>query len=278
MLRFQVQQALLRYGDTSILFSDLVYKFNRSNKMQQRVLIITDQALYVLNDLKLSICRRIPLQELGGVSYSSIGDDYLVIHVPSHYDYLLSCSRKREATDQLQLAYRQKLGRSACVRVYGDDKSLSGSRWMQSVWDPKGRAGQSDKDRIINGTNRMGLRKTISVMSKKKMFMFGKTPALHDPLFAIQSDQLLALLLTPHHPLGKQFVDFIDQFKRRFASARADRSAMSHRVTLGDDARIVVQELSMANAISGLFFLSQFVFAFPEPTFLQSLGIFSPRN
>jgi hypothetical protein len=78
---WQVQQSLMRYGDQSIVFSDLVYKFNRSNKMQQRVLIITDQALYVrelpavsfcnnsnmyvMNDVKLSICRRITLQELG---------------------------------------------------------------------------------------------------------------------------------------------------------------------------------------------------------------------
>jgi hypothetical protein len=249
--RAQVQRALLRYGDTCILFSDLVYKFNRSNKMQQRVLIVTDQALYVLNDVKLSICRRISLQDLGGVSYSSIGDDYVVVHVPSHYDYLLSCSRKKELTEQLQLAYRQKLGRSVCVRVYGDDHTLRGSLWMRSVWDPNGRATSREQDRIINGTNRTGLRKTISTLKRKKMFLFGKKPTLHDPLYAIQSDQLLALLLTPHHPLGKHFVDFIDQFNRRF-----DPSAHSHasgsRITLGDDPRITVQELSMTNAISGL--------------------------
>ena len=257
----QVQLALLRYGDTAILFTDLVYKFNRANKMQQRVLIVTDQALYVLNEVKLSICRRIPLHELGGVSYSTIGDDYMVIHVPSHYDYLLSCSRKREATGQLQLAYRQKLGRSLCVRVYGDDQSLSTNLWMKSVWDPKGRAGHSESDRIINGMNRMGIRKTMSVLREKKMFLFGKMPTLHDPLYTLQSDQLLALLSTPHHPLGKHFVEFIDQFKRRFG-APAPSDARDSRVVLGDDPRISVLELSMTNAVSGCTCCPCFVCAF----------------
>ena len=248
----QVQLALLRYGDTSILFTDLVNKFNRSNKMQQRVLIVTDQALYVLNEVKLSICRRVPLQELGGVSYSTIGDDYMVIHVPSHYDYLLSCSRKKEATDQLQLAYRQKLGRSLCVRVYGDDQSLSGSLWMKNVWDPQGRSAQSETDRIISGTNRMGIVKTMSVLRKKKIFLFGKMPTLLDPLYAIHSEQLLALLLTPHHPLGKHFVEFIDHFKRRFDTC-SKAGTGGPCVTLGDDPRISVQEVSMTNAISGYY-------------------------
>ena len=256
----QVQLALLRYSDTAILFTDLVYKFNRANKMQQRVLIVTDQALYVLNEVKLSICRRIPLHELGGVSYSTIGDDYMVIHVPSHYDYLLSCSRKREATGQLQLAYRQKLGRSLCVRVYGDDQSLSSNLWMKSVWDPKGRAGHSESDRIINGMNHMGIRKTMSVLREKRMFLFGKTPALHNPLYTLQSDQLLALLSTPHHPLGKHFVEFIDQFKRRFG-APAPLDARGGRVVLGDDPRISVLELSMTNAVSGCTCCSRFVHA-----------------
>ena len=112
-------------------------------------------------------------------------------------------------------------------------------------------------------------------MSKKKMFI-GKTPALHDPIFAIQSDQLLALLLTPHHPLGKQFVDFIDQFKRRFAfNTRVDRSPT---VTLGDDVRIMVQEVSMANAVSGLFCFSQLFLPSLKMTLLQLLGISLPRN
>jgi hypothetical protein len=248
---FQVQQELVRFGDSSILFSDLVYKFNRSNKMQQRVLVITDEAVYVLNDVKLTICRRIPLEELGGVSYSSIGDEYVVIHVPSHYDYLLSCSRKLEATGQLQLAYRKKFDRSICVRVYGNDEGLSGTRWMVGVWDPRGRAARNEKDRIISGSNTLGLRKTMSVLTKKKLFLFGKKPAFHDPLYSIQSDELLSLLSTPHHPLGKHFVDFVEQFKRRFSITAFTSDDQSRRITLGDDPRILVNEISMTNAISG---------------------------
>jgi len=254
-----VQQSLLRYGDTAIVFSDLVYKFNRSNKMQQRVLIITDQALYVMNDVKLTICRRILLQELGGVSYSSIGDDFMVVHVPSHYDYLLSCSRKKEATEQLQLAYRQRLSRSVPVRVYGKDEALSGSRWMTSVWDPQGRYGKNEKERIIGGTNHIGLRKTLSTIKRKQLFLFGKKPSLRDPLYDIQSDQLISLLLTPHHPLGKQFVDFIAQFQHRFAATAPVMQVPEQAgvlgggcfVTMGDDPRISVKEISMTNAISG---------------------------
>jgi hypothetical protein len=281
---WQVQQSLMRYGDQSIVFSDLVYKFNRSNKMQQRVLIITDQALYVrelsavsfcnnpnmyvMNDVKLSICRRITLQELGGVSYSSIGDDFMVVHVPSHYDYLLSCSRKREATEQLQLAYRQKLGRSVCVRVYGHDDALSGSRWQSSVWDPKGRFGKDGKERIISGTNHFGLRKTLSTLKKKRLFMFGSKASMRDPLYDIQSEQLISLLLTPHHPLGKQFIEFAARFQKRFGFAATAASVMRAEaegaalqpqppptggcfVTMGDDPRISVKEVSMTNAISG---------------------------
>jgi len=83
------------YGDTQLLYSGLVQKINKRYLVQDRKLLITDQAVYNLdNDLK--VLRRIPFKEIQGVSVSAMRDGFFILRVPGEYDYIFSSAAKTE--------------------------------------------------------------------------------------------------------------------------------------------------------------------------------------
>ncbi|KAG9396903.1 Myosin tail [Carpediemonas membranifera] len=102
----QILRLITKHGDSQILFADHVIKVNRRHKMQKRVLLITDQAMYNL-DPHLKCKRRIPLQIIGRISLSTMTDNFFAINIPTEYDYLMISSKKVEIVTHLKNAYKE---------------------------------------------------------------------------------------------------------------------------------------------------------------------------
>lgn len=92
------------------MFSDFLVKINPRDKPQERVLLITDKALYNLLPTNYSKCkRRIPLDAIDFVTVSETSDEF-VLHVPSEYDYRMMSLRKGEVVKCLEQVFKQATG------------------------------------------------------------------------------------------------------------------------------------------------------------------------
>eukprot|EP01052_Picozoa_sp_SAG31_P011815 SAG31_NODE_678_length_12892_cov_5.458063_10_plen_327_part_00 len=112
--------------DETLLFADICAKINIKMKHQDRVLVVTTEAVYNVDPSGFKVKRRIDLRSIEEISISCLegaqnirvltrycncmclcwcrADDYLVMHVPSEYDYLWVTNRKRHL---VQLIRRQ---------------------------------------------------------------------------------------------------------------------------------------------------------------------------
>lgn len=86
----------------TVLFSSVVTKINRKDKAQDRVLVVTNLAVYNMSKSK-AVKRRIDLVRVEGITLSTTSDEF-VIHCPSEYDYRLTAVHKREAIESIQQA------------------------------------------------------------------------------------------------------------------------------------------------------------------------------
>eukprot|EP00301_Raphidiophrys_heterophryoidea_P000800 c10399_g2_i1.p1 GENE.c10399_g2_i1~~c10399_g2_i1.p1 ORF type:complete len:248 (-),score=66.26 c10399_g2_i1:30-707(-) len=101
-----VMERISKNGDKKVNFADYAIKVNRRNKMQKRVLLITDQAIYNMDPVNYKVKRRIPIAELGSLSLSSLPDNFFCMHVPSEYDYLMVSGRKTEIVTVLRMNFQ----------------------------------------------------------------------------------------------------------------------------------------------------------------------------
>ncbi len=70
-----------------IILSSMVTKINRKGKNQERLLIITNKAIYNIKPNKLGAAkRRIPWKSLVAISTSTTSNEF-VLHCPGEYDY-----------------------------------------------------------------------------------------------------------------------------------------------------------------------------------------------
>eukprot|EP01137_Pigoraptor_chileana_P009300 Opistho-2@57329 len=106
-----VVKLLAKNDDKKIVFSDVITKINKRNKMQERVFLMTDTAMYNLEPNSYKCKRRIPLKEIGSVSLSKLPDNFFALHVPTEYDYLLVSSKKTEIVSKILEAYEAVLGK-----------------------------------------------------------------------------------------------------------------------------------------------------------------------
>ena len=72
-------------GEEKIYFADWVKKINHFGMNQDRVLIITDSALY--NTKGKSLKRKIPINEILGITYSTLTFEFIVHGLDNEYDY-----------------------------------------------------------------------------------------------------------------------------------------------------------------------------------------------
>jgi len=114
-----IQKILQKHGDTSVSFSDVIIKINKRNKMQERILLITESAIYNVDPGSYKVKRRIGLKELGSLSLSKLPDNFFCLHVPSEYDYLLVSNKKTEIVTKLVENFENNTGKALPV-VFGN--------------------------------------------------------------------------------------------------------------------------------------------------------------
>lgn len=91
-----IGKMLNKFNDGKILFSDLLIKVNKRNKMQERIFVITETTVYNIEPNSYKMKRRIPLKGIGHISLSKLPDNFFILHVPNEYDYLLVSCKKTE--------------------------------------------------------------------------------------------------------------------------------------------------------------------------------------
>lgn len=84
-----------RFG--TVLFSSFVTKFNRCNKCSERVLLVTDQFIFKLDNAKFrNLKKGIPLTDLTGISVSPGQDQLVVFHTPYGNDLVVSLHNTKQ--------------------------------------------------------------------------------------------------------------------------------------------------------------------------------------
>ena len=102
-------KVLGKNNETMVKFADNVDKINKRYKSQQRMLVLSEGAVYNLKP-NYSMRRRIPIDKISAVSLSKLSDNFMVIHVRSEYDYVIVCERKTEFLTTLNDLYRKLKG------------------------------------------------------------------------------------------------------------------------------------------------------------------------
>jgi len=122
----QMKQLFKKNGDKQLLFSAEVSKINNKFKGQNRILIVTDSNVYNVDTEGFKVKRRIKLDEIDGVSVSSLTDGHFCLHVPNQYDYLFESDKKTEILDTLSEVFRNR------------DKNLKVNVADKFEYNPKG--------------------------------------------------------------------------------------------------------------------------------------------
>mmetsp|Transcript_32937 Transcript_32937/g.53283 ORF Transcript_32937/g.53283 Transcript_32937/m.53283 type:complete len:531 (+) Transcript_32937:127-1719(+) len=111
-----------------LILSEIVTKINRKNKEQQRVMVITNKAIYNLIRDKYTCKRRIPIQAVGLITESTSSDEF-VLHVPSEYDYRYKSGKKRVIIDLLGKLFKEytashNVDRKKLIAIKKPDREL----------------------------------------------------------------------------------------------------------------------------------------------------------
>ena len=113
-------QSVVNQGEY-MLFADQVIKLNRRSKPERRDFIITDKAIYLVmrkkkkGEIEYKLNRRADISSVGSVSLSTLADNYIVIHCPNEYDFLVENDKKTEITMVLLEACKNATGREIQV-------------------------------------------------------------------------------------------------------------------------------------------------------------------
>lgn len=135
-----MQKLKEKYGASKLLFSGIVSKVNKRYVVQNRILVVTDEAIYNIDTDTEQIYRRIPFTSLGGISVSQMRDGFFVIHVPDEYDYLYVSSYKTEIIKCIRDQYKKITGKN--LSLYANNKliyypSKKCEKTIEFVEDPK---------------------------------------------------------------------------------------------------------------------------------------------
>eukprot|EP00475_Leptophrys_vorax_P019702 TRINITY_DN26_c0_g4_i1.p1 TRINITY_DN26_c0_g4~~TRINITY_DN26_c0_g4_i1.p1 ORF type:complete len:533 (-),score=161.59 TRINITY_DN26_c0_g4_i1:43-1641(-) len=112
-----VQQLISGKSKEKVVYSDMVVKINKRGVPQNRVLMITDKAVYNMKSGDYSSYkRRIPLENIGAVCISSLDESKeFVIHVPDEYDYRYQSDQKNAIVDIIKTEFSKVTKRKLAV-------------------------------------------------------------------------------------------------------------------------------------------------------------------
>lgn len=94
-------------GDRPALFAENVLKVTRRGKLDRRILLITEVALYTLDTQFFRLKRRVPLGSISKVCLSECTDNFFAIIIPQEYDTLFASARKTEIVTVLVEAHKK---------------------------------------------------------------------------------------------------------------------------------------------------------------------------
>lgn len=108
----------------TVYFSDFIIKINPQGRPQERLLLISNKAVYNLmpNDYK-KCKRRVEIAKIGNITASTKSDEF-VIHIPEEYDYRLMSLRKREIIDDCLKTLWQAIKGSELPVEFSSQSSL----------------------------------------------------------------------------------------------------------------------------------------------------------
>ncbi|KAL9653901.1 hypothetical protein ABK040_012960 [Willaertia magna] len=112
-----------KYNDQDILYSNIITKVNKNLQLQKRNFILTENAIYNLNE-KFKIKRRILLKDIKAITISTMQDSFFILRVPNEYDYFYFSVDKSEIIYKICKQFRIPLIIDDHV-VYQDKKKKS---------------------------------------------------------------------------------------------------------------------------------------------------------
>ena len=94
-----------KLGNEKIMYSDKIQKkkFGFFGKFQDRILLITNKAIY--NFKKTEIKRRIKIEDLYGITYSRQSNEFILHFNKNDYDYLFKSEKRNKIILLLQQLY-----------------------------------------------------------------------------------------------------------------------------------------------------------------------------
>ncbi|KAG2377528.1 hypothetical protein C9374_009044 [Naegleria lovaniensis] len=98
----QLQLAFSKHGDKEVLFADRLEKVNDKCKIQKRIFVVSDLAVYNIDPSNFKIKRRVEISEIESIYVSTYTDGYFVLKVPNSYDFLYSAWRRTELIMAIQ--------------------------------------------------------------------------------------------------------------------------------------------------------------------------------
>ncbi|XP_012226345.1 unconventional myosin ID [Linepithema humile] len=117
----------------AVLFSAFIRKTNRFNKTADRVLVVTEHAVYKLDDVKFKNMKKgMPIAEITGLSVSPEKDQLITIHSNRGNDFILSITAKDDRIGELvgilSNRYYQQRGTDLHVTVDVKFKCMLGNK------------------------------------------------------------------------------------------------------------------------------------------------------
>merc|ERR1712154_318577 len=113
-------------GQEKVVLSVKLIKINKRGKEQNRILLLTDKALYNLKPKEIRKCqRRIDLEKVVSVTVSTSASNEFAIHIPEEYDYRYKSASKDRISSVLAELYKRKEGKKLCISRIEQESMLA---------------------------------------------------------------------------------------------------------------------------------------------------------
>ncbi|KAF0984113.1 hypothetical protein FDP41_008028 [Naegleria fowleri] len=105
------------YGDSKVIFSGVVSKYNKRFKKQDRILMVTDKAVYNIDPSGgYMVNRRIPITQITSATVSPYSDNFFVIDHPDQ-DVLSESAKKTEILESIYDSYQESCSQLLPIKV-----------------------------------------------------------------------------------------------------------------------------------------------------------------
>jgi len=95
--------------DPEIVFADVVQKFNRKGKKQERHVVLTRKYCYFMDKNKTKSCYNLAEHDITGGSLSTMADDFVILHLKEDRDLVMTCEHKTEMIMVMAKVVREEM-------------------------------------------------------------------------------------------------------------------------------------------------------------------------